>query len=348
MSRKLRTILVLVAVVVAARVALPEVVQWYVNRSLDRAEGYTARIGDVDMALIRGAYTIHDVRIVKVGGDVPVPLLRVPVVDLSVEWGAIWHGALVGEVELRSPVLNFVAGPDDANTQTGASVDWRERVDALFPLRINRFVVEDGTVHFRNFHSDPPVDLYAQKIHLAAKNLTNVRDETGERVSSVTAAGHVLVTGRFDLNFELDPFAKLADFSFEGELRDVELVRTNDFLRAYANLDAERGEFMTLADIRCDDGSMSGYVKAFVDDLDVVRWRKDLEQGGLLQTTWEAITGAIGEIFQDQGRDRLAARIPIEGTIGQPDPDVWATAFSVVRNAFIEAIRARFDRNRSS
>jgi Domain of Unknown Function (DUF748) len=46
-------------------------------------------------------------------------------------------------------------------------------IKELFPLNINRFAVQDGTVHYRDFHSRPKVDLKLDQIQMLGTNLTN-------------------------------------------------------------------------------------------------------------------------------------------------------------------------------
>lgn len=70
--------LVVTAVLVGLRVALPQLVQDYVNKKLDEMPEYDGRIGDVDMHLWRGAYSIQSIEIVKTEGDVPVPFFESP------------------------------------------------------------------------------------------------------------------------------------------------------------------------------------------------------------------------------------------------------------------------------
>ena len=60
---------------------MPWAVRRYVNRTLDRSQIYQGQIGDVTLHLWRGAYSIHDVRLVKVTGNVPVPLYSAKRVD---------------------------------------------------------------------------------------------------------------------------------------------------------------------------------------------------------------------------------------------------------------------------
>src|SRR5438105_4923382 len=55
----------LLLLLIAGRLALPYGIRWYVNRTIDQSPLYAGRIGDIDVHLWRGAYSIHDLRIVK-------------------------------------------------------------------------------------------------------------------------------------------------------------------------------------------------------------------------------------------------------------------------------------------
>jgi hypothetical protein len=68
---------VLLVLLVAVRLAMPAGIKWYVNRVIDRDPLYDGRIGDIDVHLWRGAYTINDIRLNKVTGKRPgAALLR--------------------------------------------------------------------------------------------------------------------------------------------------------------------------------------------------------------------------------------------------------------------------------
>src|SRR5204863_7440370 len=66
-------LLVLVAVGIVSRAALPWALRNYVNRILDRNPLYSGKIGNLRIHLWRGAYSIHDVRISKTSGNVVMP-----------------------------------------------------------------------------------------------------------------------------------------------------------------------------------------------------------------------------------------------------------------------------------
>src|SRR5581483_7685284 len=94
------TVLTLVVLAVGIRLALPSVVKYYVNRQLNKIPEYRGQVGGIDIWLIRGAYKIRGLKLEKTTGNIPVPFIDIPVMDLSVQWGELFHGSVVGEVEL--------------------------------------------------------------------------------------------------------------------------------------------------------------------------------------------------------------------------------------------------------
>src|SRR4051812_31046256 len=94
-SKLLWIAIVLIVAIVIVHLMLDIWVRDYVNRKLSEIEGYRAHVAAVHVQLWRGAYTIHGVEIKKTDGNVPVPFFSAPVVYLSVQWGELFHGAVV-------------------------------------------------------------------------------------------------------------------------------------------------------------------------------------------------------------------------------------------------------------
>src|SRR5215213_8449894 len=59
------SLIVLVGLLGAARLAMPSFVRWYVNGALDQNPMYDGSIGDVEIHLWRGSYSIDDVKLNK-------------------------------------------------------------------------------------------------------------------------------------------------------------------------------------------------------------------------------------------------------------------------------------------
>ena len=167
-----RWILLIVLILVGIRLALPYVVESYVNHELNKAPDYYGKIGHIDIRLWRGGYRIHQINIQKKNGQVRSPLFSASEVDLSIQWMELFHGSIVGEIILRQPRINFAVDPSVDKTQTGKDQGFDKILQSLFPFNLNRLEIVNGEIHFQNQAAKPPVDIYLSKISATATNLT--------------------------------------------------------------------------------------------------------------------------------------------------------------------------------
>src|SRR5262249_15902191 len=147
------------------------------------------------------------------------------------------------EVGMDTPELNFVEGPTDEQTQTGEKRPWGQTLASLFPFQINRFGISDGRIHFRNFHSTPPVDISMLHMSALATNLTNSRKVSEKLPAGVQAKGTTIGGGNFDFELHMNPMTDVPTAELTASVTNVDLVAMNDFLRAYGKFDVERGTF---------------------------------------------------------------------------------------------------------
>ena len=332
---------ILVVLLVALPVALPSIVQRYVNDKLDEIPEYDGRIGDVDIHLFRGAYSIDDVDIEKTTGSVPVPFFAARKVDFSMEWREIFQGALVGEIHAYQSSLNFVKGETEQDSQTGIDNSWLDIVQELFPFRINRFEIQDGSIVFHDFGTEPKVDVYLTNLFAVCTNLYNTQELSTELPADFRAVGTTLGGGRAELHVKLDPLAEAPLFDLELALTDVNLVALNELLEAYGNFNVKRGTFEVFAEVAGSEGTFDGYVKPFFEDLDVFELDRDAKNP--VKLAWQALVAGAIKIFKNHPRDQLATKIPVSGTFEKTDVEIWTTVVNVLRNAFVEAFKARVD-----
>jgi hypothetical protein len=337
MKKKTALIIIisLVVILVAARIALPYIVLDYVNKTLDGIEGYQGHVEDVDISLLRGAYQIKGVTIEKSGGKAPVPFFSADLIDLSVEWRSLFKGSVVGEIEVLRPELNFVVGPEEQE-QTEPGENWQDQLEELFPLRINRFEIIDGEVHYRDFTSDPEVDVYLSNINAVATNITNSDKLSETMVAKLHAEGNAMDQGIFVMNLEYDPFAEEPTFDLTAELENLQLTQLNDFLQAYGNFDVQKGTFGLYTEFAASEGAFEGYVKPLIHDIEVFSWEAD--DRTFLETLWEAVVGVVAEILENPEEDQIGTIVPVSGRFDDPDVNMWSTVGTLLRNAFIEAL----------
>lgn len=330
----------LLVILIGFRIALPYILLNYVNKQLTLIDGYTGHVDDIDVALYRGAYTIKNIKLEKTGGKVPVPFFEATAIDLSVQWKALFKGSIVAEIEVLKPILNFVSGPSKETKQTDIDKDWTEVVDNLLPIKLNRFEIIDGAVHYRDFHSSPKVNIEATEVQILAENLTNA-DRAKNALPSTVGASAKVYNGTVSVNMKMDALNPIPTFDLNARLTPVQLTSMNDFLRAYGNFDAEKGTVSMYCEAAAKDKKITGYAKPVIKDLKAANWKEDKKDLGKL--VWESIIDAVGWILNNKVKDQIATRAEFTGSIETPDVNVWVIVGQLLRNAFIQALYPALD-----
>lgn len=341
-SVTLVAILLVVLLLVILRLALPSLVKDYLNDKMAEMGAYRGHTEDVGIALWRGAYTLYDLEVVKVDEAVQVPFFHADSIDMSVSWSALWRGAVVADVDFLNPELHFVDG--ESGAQAGAGTDWQQALQQLVPIRIDRLVIQNGKLHFHNFTSDPPVHLLMTDLEGAFTNISNADRSEGTRPAQFTLQGLMLENATTTLDGFLDPLGDFHDFDINMKISDIDLRRINDLAEAYGNFDFQSGEGAFVMEISARDGQLNGYAKPLLDNVEVLDLEKDIEKG-VFSAAWEALIGGLGRLFRNQPENRIASRIEIKGNLERRDISAWQAFLSVLRNAFVEAYQARFERD---
>jgi hypothetical protein len=342
-------LLVFIVLGVIGRAMLPWAVRDYVNRTLDRNPLYAGSIGEVRIHLWRGAYSIHDVRISKTTGNVAVPFFSARSVDFAIEWNALFHRRVVGRVLMQQPEVNFVDAPVEGEVQTGAGGPWLQMIRDLFPFQINSAVVKDGSIHFRAYQTEKPVDVYLSQVEANIDNLTNMRDETNPLVSTVRATATVMDQARVEYQMTLDPFSYRPTFHMALRLLGLDVTKINDLALAYGKFDFKRGSFDFVLETDAKEGQLTGYAKPLFRNLKVFSITEDLEEGNMLQFFWQALIGATTSVFKNQARDQFGTRIPFTSDLsGVTTTDILATVGNILRNAFVRAYLPRLESGEES
>jgi hypothetical protein len=340
--RVFRWLIVTVIILFLLRLALPFIVKDYVNHQLNKAGDYTGKIGDVTISLWRGAYQIKDINIFKRNGQVRDPFFSSTLLDLSVQWKELFHGAVVGEIEMQNPKINFVSGPTKEQSQAGEDVPWNQTLESLFPFQLNRFEIKNGQIHFQNHFSTPPVDIYVTELSATATNLTNARNSKQTLPAGIVANAKTLGHGELSFGLHFNPVAPAPQFEVTASITNVDLTQLNDFMKAYGKFDVAHGNFALFASVAARDESYEGYLKVFFDHLDVFDWEKERKKN-VLQIFWEAIVGGVTTILKNHPQDQLATKVPIAGSYNNSKVGIWTAVANLLENAFIRALVPKLD-----
>jgi len=343
MKKRWIILIVIVTLLIAGRIYLPYFVTDYVNKVLDDVPGYSGSISDVDIHLYRGAYKIYDLKMVKTDGDVQVPFVDIPEIDLSVQWKALFKGSVVGEIALINPQLNFVMAASDsaATQQTGGDADWTKPIKQLMPIQINQFEITNGSIHYLDFSTKPKVDIYLDKLDLLATNFSNANKNNDRLPSSITANCTSMGGGALSLNCKINPLMKVPDLDLELKFEKANIPDFNEFTQAYSKLDFHKGELNIYSEVAVKDGQLNGYVKPVINDLKVVDLRADSKNP--LGLIWESFAGLFIEIFENQKKDQFASKATMQGDLNNIKTNIWSVIGNIFKNAFIEAFKKNID-----
>jgi hypothetical protein len=337
-------LLLMVLVCAIARALLPSFVRNYVNRTLDRNFLYEGRIGNVEIHLLRGAYSINGVHISQRTGNVPVPLLAAKRIDFSVQWDALLHGRVVGQFVMQEPELNFVASSDENQSQTGAGGPWLQMIQDLFPFKINSAIIKEGSVHFRAYQAQKPVDVYLSHLNGTIDNLGNIRDETNPLVATVQATALAMDQAKLELKMTLDPSSYRPTFHLAVRLLGLDVTKLNDLALTFGKFDLKRGWFDLVIEADAKEGALTGYVKPLFRNLKVFSLAQDIKEDSVLQFFWQAIVGGATTVFKNFPHDQFGTLIPFTGDAsGTTTTDILATIGNILRNAFVRAYLPRLE-----
>ncbi len=340
-KRKRRRILLwILAFLILARLALPYVVLYFSNKMLANMDGYYGHIDDIDISLYRGAYQIDKIYLKKVDKKDTVDFIDIKRVDLAIEWKAIFNGEIVGKVAMDSATVIFTREKNDIGDVAKDTADLRHVINSFMPVRMNKLEVTNSFIRYRDPSTTPQLDMKLTNLHVIALNLVNGYDSSKVLPATITSTANVY-GGKFKLDMKLDPYSSQPLFDMNLRLENTKLVQLNDFMRAYANVDVNKGNFGLYCEMAAKDGDLNGYVKPLIKDLDIVEWKK--EEGNWLQIAYESLIGSVAWVFKNHFKDQLATKLYISGNLKNPQLSLGHAIILILKNAFISALKPTID-----
>jgi hypothetical protein len=338
MTRRRKAVIVLgvlVLLLVGGRLVMPHAVKDYVNDKLAALDSYHGHVGDIDIHLWRGAYSIDDIVIEKTGAARPVPFFKTRRLNFSVEWKSLMKGSVVAEATFEGPELNLVQAESERESQLGKEENWNARLEELFPFRFNTIEVNEGTVRFVAPGISTRDAITARGVHGSVTNLTNVVESGKATFADFKINATVLEGAPAVVAGSVDAFAAQPTFDVNMEVKKVKLPQVNPWLREYIKADAEAGDFELYMELAAADGRFKGYAKPILQNVDL--YRSGEEEQSALKRLWEGFLDFAAEVLENDQADQVAARIPFSGTLDNPETSLFATISSVLRNAFVSA-----------
>jgi hypothetical protein len=265
--------LVLLALVLGALVLVAIVAAFFIDEPLRRQteakvnaalKGYHVNISRLDFHPIGFSLDLEGVVVVQDANPDP-PVARIPNLTASVDWKALLFGRIVADFVFDDPMLSINLTHFERERRDDTKLHergWQEALQAIYPLEINEFVVNNGRLTYTDRGPYRPLEI--RQLDFVAHNIRNVRSEPGEFPSPVSLRGTVFENGRVELNGNADFLAK-PHIAFKADigLKQIDLGYFRPITDRY-HFDVRKGVFS-------GDGTLEYAAKRKVLDVPEIR-----------------------------------------------------------------------------
>jgi hypothetical protein len=334
------TLLWLLLIALALRIAAPFVVTALINRLLTRPGAVQGHIDGVSLGLLTGAYSVEGLHLTVPHDVAPherLPLLDLPRLRCQLYLGVLLQGRLEGSLALDQPTLHVQVAPSDDTKREWSLDDWRRTVASLVRFRIAEATLTDGTV------------AYHDRLRRIEARLSSIQGGISDlivpagskrparfRFNGVTpGSGELRIAGTALADADT-PQAEVG-----AALEHVRLPELNPLLESYHRLAFADGVLSAYAELALAGAQIGGYVKPIFHHLQVRSFEPGKE--GLTEVFWSALVPVSEYILRNVPADQHAARIPINGQVKRPEAGLWPALTSALGNAFGSALVPGFD-----
>lgn len=204
-------------------------------------KGYTISLPRLHLNLFGFSVTLRDVTLVQDAHPKP-PVAHLPALTAGVDWRALLRAHLVATFHFEDPELyvnlnNFRAEMNDKTELSERG--WQQAAEEIYPLKINRFQVDDGQVTYIDIADKRPMKV--ENLYVRVDNIRNVRSEEGTYPSPLEVQATVFESGRLAVSGKADLFAEpVAAFDTDVRIERVPLGAIKP-VAAHANLQLSGG-----------------------------------------------------------------------------------------------------------
>jgi hypothetical protein len=267
----LGVLVVLVVAMTVASYAVDEPLRRTIERRMnERMKGYTARVAKLDFHPLGFSLDLRDVVLIQNANPDP-PVMWIPRLQASVQWKEIIFGRVVADFRMVRPTLYVDRTHFKAEAKDPTPIDehgWQRALEAVYPFKINRFVIADGKITYYDGGPTKPLEL--EQVNFVAENIRNIHSPDRTYPSSVELRALVFGQGRLAVEGNADFLAE-PSVGMKGDvtLENLALDYFEPITRHY-NLNVRKGVLSTTGSFEYAPSIKTVDLKTLtVEDVDV-------------------------------------------------------------------------------
>ncbi len=294
-------LIAIVAMIFIGRAILPEYLLKKTNQYLSEfSPTYKLHLQDFDVSFIRGAYRFEGIT-GELKDKSKKQFLHVNEVDVSIAWREIFRGKIVTDVVVDT--LDFVVIKDIKKLVTKKE-NAKDAKETLFPVNIEKVVVKNTDITFDEYKS---IDGKGKmKINDINGELKNLSPTDKMPLSRFDLTAKVLGTSSLKLDGNLRTLDKPLGWNVDAVAKGLDLPKFNPILKDKLPLTFTKGTLDLYAEAKSRKGKVKGYVKPFLNNLDIVK-NEGEDFKGVKHFGIEMLTAIGNLILRDDSKGRSVA-----------------------------------------
>lgn len=334
---------IFVVTLLSIRAYLPIYLEDYVNDVLNNIGDYKGQVEDIDVSLLRGAYQIEGLRLYEKGDKNNPFFIDCRFMDLSIQWASlVLSGKIVSDIDVEGLTIDFTPTGSNKKKNPKTSTDWTVPIRELMPININEVILKDSRVIVLDKTKESPTKLSIDHIQGSIKNLRNTFDKGGTLPSSIQVQAKIKKKGQSKLDGKLNILKPVPSFDVDAQVEDIELKSLNTYFQELAYVDFSQGTLNVYAELASNDQEFKGYIKPILLNTKLFDLKADKN---FLNSIWQAVSGILLEVLENQSKEQFAMVIPLEGRVDDIQSGGLSTALSILQNAFINALSQKVDKS---
>ena len=302
-KKKYIVLLSLFALFMIGRATLPSYLLKKTNEYLGSfSPTYALHLDDMDLSFIRGAYEFEGVK-GTLKDKSKKEFLSIKEVDVSIAWREFFKGRIVTDIIVDD--VDFVVIKDIKKLSTPKK-SRNETTDFLFPLKIEKVELRRSSITLDEYKS---IDGKGRmRISDINGYITNLRPENDMPLSRFDLSANVLDSSKIKIDGSLNQLQRPMAWTVDGEMKKVDLRQFNPLLLDKLPLTFTKGTMDLYAEAQSKNGVVRGYVKPFMNDLDIVK-NEGEDFKGVKHFGVEILTAVGNFILRDESKSRSVATV---------------------------------------
>lgn len=299
-KKKIWIPLVVILILGVLRIIAPPIILDKINAELkDASPSLTAHVDDLDLKLIFGRAELEGITAsIKESGK---EFLEVESVSAALNLKELFTGNLVASAVINKADLTY---SKDLMHAIKVHTAKKKEEKPLPDIRIARVDLKNSVLRLE------PYPALTKKAGIVMSNIearaTNLIPSEKLEKTLFSMQGELLKSGEVKVTGAAKIEAKPVEWTIDSEILNFDLTTLNKYLRKNVPLTFTRGELDFFAEAKAENGKVTGYLKPFVENLDVLKAEENLK--GPKHWIFEIIT-ALGNIVM-QEEEVAATRVP--------------------------------------